>query len=79
MCVSVWALSYLIDLSDTKNNDFTQFISTLKFILEHIYTLPQIAHNFKRKSTQGLSRIMVLLWVVTSTGKYLITNGLMNE
>jgi PQ loop repeat. len=48
-------------------NDLLQYINTLKIIsilLESCLALPQIILNYQRRSTEGLSLVMVLGWIV---------------
>lgn len=48
-------------------NDFLQYINTVKIVsvlLESCLALPQIILNYQRQSTEGLSLVMVLGWIV---------------
>lgn len=48
-------------------NDVLDYINTIKIIsvlLESCLALPQIVLNYKRKSTEGLSLVMVLGWIL---------------
>lgn len=65
--------------------DFLEYISTVKIIsvlLESCLALPQIILNYKRKSTEGLSLIMVLGWVIGDLLKmvyFVIGSGILHH
>jgi len=60
-------LAYFLFRHCLNPTDFLDYISTVKLmsvLLESCLALPQIILNYKRESTEGLSLVMVLGWVV---------------
>jgi len=66
-------------------SDFLEYISIVKIIsvlLESCLALPQIILNYKRTSTEGLSLVMVLGWVVGDLLKmvyFILGSGILNH
>ncbi|GFH59267.1 hypothetical protein CTEN210_15743 [Chaetoceros tenuissimus] len=65
--IAVTVVTYIFFRHWIYPQDFLEYIATIKVIsilLESCLALPQIILNYKRKSTEGLSLVMVLGWVV---------------
>jgi len=85
LIIVVTILTYFFGRYYLYPNGFLEYISTVKIIsvlLESCLALPQIILNYKRKSTEGLSLVMVLGWVIGDLLKmvyFIISSGILNH